>query len=96
LPLNGGKILAIAGDAFIIRSGGKVTVASVPSQLGFQGEGSAVEFDQALYDRQTEARPSSAFFCASLPRPNEDMMRGISSSGIPGPLSRTATYDRRS
>ena len=62
-------------------------------EFGFQCEGSAVELDQAFYDRQTKARAFlGVFFCASVPRPNEDMTVEISSSGIPGPLSRTATY----
>src|ERR1700730_10429076 len=84
---------ATGGNASITRSGGKITMTSVPSRsLDFRVKDPPWSSTRPFTIGRPKPEPSSAFFCASAPRPNEDMMIGISSSGIPGPLSRTATY----
>jgi hypothetical protein len=79
----------IGSSADMPRSGGKVTIPSVPSRTrGAQHERAAVQVDQVLDDRQARAAPCSADLIAFGPWPHESSTIGMS-SGMPGPVSRT-------
>ena len=94
MRLKGGDVPPAAPSAAMTRSGGNVTMTSVPiAQLGLQREGAAVQVHRGSWRSAGRGRcPCSADLIALVPWPNEASTIGISSSGMPGPLSFTLMY----
>ena len=79
--------------ADITRSGGKVTITSVPIRsLDFSINVAPWRSTRLLAIGKPSPAPCSADFIELLPWPNEASTTGISSSAMPVPLSFTLTY----
>src|SRR5579883_3283459 len=77
----------------VTRAGGKMTATSVPSPgIDLRVRVPPCSSARPLAIGRPRPEPSSAFFCASDPLPKGERAAGISSPGIPGPVSHTATY----
>src|SRR5262249_19197315 len=83
----------IGSSADITRSGGNVTITSVPSRSFDRSEKVPPCRSTRFFTiGRPRPAPCSADLIAFEPWPKESSTIGISSSGIPGPVSRTVRY----
>ncbi len=90
---SGGAFSAIGAKADITRSGGKVTITSVPMRsFDFSVKVPPCRSMRFLAIGRPRPAPCSADLIEFEPWPNEASTTGISSSGMPGPVSFTLIY----
>src|SRR5580700_7103129 len=89
----GGAASAIGASADITRSGGKVTITSVPMRsLDLSENVPPCKSIRFLAIGRPRPAPCSADLIEFEPWPNDASTIGISSSGMPGPVSLTLMY----
>src|SRR6202035_3788823 len=89
----GGAWSEIGASADITRSGGKVTTTSVPMRsFDFKVKVPPCRSIRFLAIGRPSPAPCSADLIEFEPWPNEASTIGISSSGMPGPVSLTLMY----
>src|SRR5580658_8240666 len=90
---SGGAASEIGASADITRSGGKVTITSVPMRsLDLSENVPPCRSIRFLAIGSPRPAPCSADLIEFEPWPNEASTIGISSSGMPGPVSLTLMY----
>src|SRR6202140_3713645 len=88
-----GALSAIGASADMTRSGGKVTITSVPMRsFDFSVKVPPCRSMRFLAIGRPRPAPCSADLIEFEPWPNEASTIGISSSGMPGPVSLTLMY----